>query len=84
MKDSVGAVHLFNDLFCLIGGIMDIELVGNLGAILHMLPIVAKQLAQVGATFSLHPENCVFNWKVERHCGCEGHLRFITKPEQGV
>ena len=77
MRDSVGVVNLLNDLLCLIGGLVDIELVGNLGAILHVLPIVdvnlkylAEQLAQVGATFSLHPENCVLNWKVERHCGC--------------
>ena len=87
MRGSVGVVNLLNDLLCLIGGIVDIELVRNLGAILHVLPIVdvkLKYLAkQVGATFSLHLENCVFNFKVERHCGCERHLRFITKPEQG-
>ena len=60
MRDSGGVVNLLNDLLCLIGGIVDIKLVGNLSAILHVLPIVdveleylAERLAQVGATFSL-------------------------------
>ena len=76
MRDSVGGVYLLDDLLCLVGGIMDVEQGRHLGAILHVLPIVnvelnylAEQLAQVRASFFLHSENCVLDWKVQRHCG---------------
>ena len=44
MRDGVGGVDLLDDLLCLIGGIVDVELVGHLSAILHMLPIVDVEL----------------------------------------
>ena len=76
MRDSDGVVDLLIDLLCLIRGIVDVEQVGHLSAILHVQPIVdvkldysAEKLAQMSASFLLHPENCVLNWKVQRHCG---------------
>ena len=44
VRNSVGSVYLLDDLLCLIGGIVDVELVVHLSAILHMFPIVNVEL----------------------------------------
>ena len=44
MRDIVRGVDLLDDLLCLIRGIVDVELIGYLRAILHMFPIVDVEL----------------------------------------
>ena len=44
VRDSDGAVDLLDNLLCLVRSVVDIELGGNLSAILHVLPVVNVKL----------------------------------------